>query len=174
MKGPSVPAIFHYACFNLALKSFLRHPGDGRMQPQIPASSLSWGLLLGAILRLNSAHRLEWLARTAGIHAAANILGPRFGDSLDAAFAAGHKSEKPDRMPRPLVGGAMAVEAAAAAVGLGQASGQQLVGELILPHDLMFALAPAGSLGAFGADLPLKASLHTDKEEYKPFSGIRK
>jgi len=48
VKGPSVPSIFHYACFNLALKSFLHHPGDGRMQPQIPASSLSWGLLLGA------------------------------------------------------------------------------------------------------------------------------
>ena len=84
MKGPSVPSIFHYACFNLALKSFLRHPGDGRMQPQIPASSLSWGLLLGAILRLNSAHRLEWLARTADRKETGLDAG--FGDDALAYF----------------------------------------------------------------------------------------
>jgi len=84
VNGPSVPAIFHYACFNLALKSFLRDPGDGRMQPQIPASSLSWGLLLGAILRLNSAHRLEWLARSADRKETG--LGAGFGDDALAYF----------------------------------------------------------------------------------------
>jgi len=68
----------------------------------------------------------------------------------------------------------MAVEPAAAPVGLGQAPGQQLIGELILPHELMFALAPAGSFGAFGVDLHLKASIHTDNEECKPFLRIRK
>lgn len=35
------------------------------MQPQIPAASLSWALLLGSILRVNSANRLEWLVRSA-------------------------------------------------------------------------------------------------------------
>lgn len=84
MKGPSVPAIFHYACFNLALKSFLRDPGDGRMQPRIPASTLSWGLLLGGILRLNSANRLEFLARTADRKETG--LGAGFGDDALAYF----------------------------------------------------------------------------------------
>jgi hypothetical protein len=84
VKGPSVPAIFHYASFNLALKSFLRDPGDGRMQPEIRASTPSWGLLLCAILRLNSAHRLEWLARTAD----GKETGPGagFGDDALAYF----------------------------------------------------------------------------------------
>jgi hypothetical protein len=68
----------------------------------------------------------------------------------------------------------MAVEPAAAPVGLGQASGQQFIGELILPHDRMLALAPAGSFGAFGVDPHLKASIHTDQEEYKHFLRIRK
>ena len=84
MKGPSVPAIFHYACFKLALKSFLHHPGDGRMQPRIPAFSLSWGLLLGAILRLKSALRLEWLARSADRKETG--LGAGFGDDALAYF----------------------------------------------------------------------------------------
>lgn len=84
MKGPSVRSIFHYACFTLALKSFLHQPGDGRMQPEIPASSLSWGLLLGAILRLNSAHRLEWLARAADRKETGLATG--FGDDALAYF----------------------------------------------------------------------------------------
>ena len=84
MKGPSVREIFHYACFTLALKSFLHQPGDGRMQPEIPASSLSWGLLLGAILRLNSAHRLEWLARAADRKETGLATG--FGDDALAYF----------------------------------------------------------------------------------------
>ena len=53
MKGPTVESIFHYACFNLALKPFLNRPGDGRMQPKIPASDFAWALVLGALLRLN-------------------------------------------------------------------------------------------------------------------------
>jgi len=68
----------------------------------------------------------------------------------------------------------MAVGPAAAPVGLSQSSGQQLIGELILAHDLMLALAPAGSFGAFGVDLHLKVSIHTDKEECKHFLRIRK
>jgi hypothetical protein len=65
VNGPTVPSIFHYACFTLALRSFLGQPGDGRIQPQIPAACLSWALLIGRILRVNSANRLEWLARSA-------------------------------------------------------------------------------------------------------------
>ena len=36
-----------------------------RVQPEIPASTLSWALLIGSILRINSANRLEWLVRSA-------------------------------------------------------------------------------------------------------------
>lgn len=84
MKGPTVQSIFHYACFTLALKSFLNRPGDGRMQPEIPAASLAWALVLGALLRLNSANRLEWLARSAD--RAALGLDCAFGDDALAYF----------------------------------------------------------------------------------------
>ncbi len=63
MKGPTVQSLFHYASFTLALKSFLDQPGDGRMQPRIPAAGFCWALLLGSVLRVCSANRLEWLAR---------------------------------------------------------------------------------------------------------------
>lgn len=84
MKGPTVLSIFHYASFTLALKSFLHQPGDGRMQPEIPASCLSWGLLLGALLRLNSANRLEWLANSADRKELGLATG--FGDDALAYF----------------------------------------------------------------------------------------
>lgn len=84
MKGPTVLSIFHYASFTLALKSFLHRPGDGRMRPEIPASCLSWSLLLGAILRLNSANRLEWLARSADRKQLG--LATAFGDDALAYF----------------------------------------------------------------------------------------
>ena len=61
----TVQSIRNYACHTLGLKSFLEHPGDGRVQPEIPASDLSWALLLGILLRLGSANRLEWLAKNA-------------------------------------------------------------------------------------------------------------
>jgi hypothetical protein len=61
----TVQSIFHYAAFILALKSFLKQPGDGRMQPQIPAACLAWALLLSTILRVHSARRLAWLAHSA-------------------------------------------------------------------------------------------------------------
>lgn len=84
MKGPTVLSIFHYASFTLALKSFLHQPGDGRMHPKIPASCLSWGLLLGALLRLNSANRLEWLANSADRRELGLATG--FGDDAVAYF----------------------------------------------------------------------------------------
>ena len=84
MKGPSLQSIFHYACFNLALKPFLNRPGDGRMQPEIPASNLAWALVLGALLRLNSANRLEWLVRSADRTALG--LERSFGDDALAYF----------------------------------------------------------------------------------------
>jgi Transposase DDE domain len=84
VKGPTLQAVFHYACFNLALRPFLNRPGDGRMQPEIPAANLAWALVLGALLRLNSANRLEWLARSAD--PAALGLERAFGDDALAYF----------------------------------------------------------------------------------------
>jgi hypothetical protein len=82
--GATVQAIFHYACFTLALKWFLRQPGDGRMRPVIPAACLSWALLIGTILRLTSANRLEWLVRSAD-RKELNLPTP-FGDDALAYF----------------------------------------------------------------------------------------
>lgn len=65
MKGPTVQSIFHYACHTLVLRAFMNRPGDGRTRPAIPAACLSWALLIGAILRISSANRLEWLVRAA-------------------------------------------------------------------------------------------------------------
>jgi hypothetical protein len=64
MKGPSAEQVHNYACHNLCLKSYLRHPGDGRSQPQIPAQVLAWALLMGQILRVCSFCRLEWLVHS--------------------------------------------------------------------------------------------------------------
>jgi hypothetical protein len=84
VKGPTVESIFHYACFTPVLKPFLNRPGDGRMQPEIPASNLAWALVLGALLRLNSANRLEWLVRSANRTALG--LDRTFGDDALAHF----------------------------------------------------------------------------------------
>ena len=91
MKGPIVLSVFHFASFTLALKSFLQQPGEGRMQPEIPAASLSWGLLIGAILRLKSANRLEWLSNTADQKQLRLASG--FGDDALAYFTERVESE---------------------------------------------------------------------------------
>jgi hypothetical protein len=80
----TVLSIRNYACHTLALKTFLDQPGDGRIQPQIPAADLSWSLLLGGILRMVSANRLEWLANFAD----RNDLGltRQFGDDALSYF----------------------------------------------------------------------------------------
>jgi len=77
MKGPSAQQLHHYACYHLGLQSYLRHPGDGRRQPQIHPESLVWALLIGQILRVFSFCRLEWL-----IHSPA-----RRGLAVPAAFS---------------------------------------------------------------------------------------
>ena len=84
MKGPTVQSIFHYTCHPLALRTFLDQPGDGRIQPEIPAACLSLALLIGAILRIGSANRLEWLARAADRKQLGLARG--FGDDALAYF----------------------------------------------------------------------------------------
>lgn len=41
MKGPCAQAVRNYACHCLGLKSYLQHPGDGRLKKaEIPAQDL--------------------------------------------------------------------------------------------------------------------------------------
>ena len=46
------------------LGGYLRHPGDGRRQPQIPAATLLWALLFGQVLREWSFAAIEALVRS--------------------------------------------------------------------------------------------------------------
>ena len=84
MTGPSLLSIRNYSCHTLALTTFFNYPGDGRTQPVIPASDLSWALLVGGILRLGSANRLEWLAHCG--HRKDLGLTRKFGDDALAYF----------------------------------------------------------------------------------------
>lgn len=83
MKTPTPRRLLQFVTRRLRLGGFLRHPGDGRPQPQIPARALMWSLLLGHWLREASFHGLEQLvryrARTLGV-------GQRFGDDALGYF----------------------------------------------------------------------------------------
>jgi hypothetical protein len=89
LTAASIPSIYNYARHTLALNDFLARPGDGRQRPSIPASTLAWALLLGGILRLGSAHRLEWLAASGDRKQLG--LRRRFGDD-----ALGYFTERAD------------------------------------------------------------------------------
>ena len=56
--------LLHYVTRRLRLRRYLKDPGDGRQQPQIPAQPLLWALLIGQILRVSSFHAVEALARS--------------------------------------------------------------------------------------------------------------
>lgn len=62
MKSPTPRRLRHYAAKCLGLQGYLRAPGDGRVQPRIPASALLWALLVGQILRECSFAAVEALA----------------------------------------------------------------------------------------------------------------
>jgi len=51
MNGPTPRHLLHYVTRRLRLRRYLQDPGDGRRQPQIPAQTLLWALLVGQILR---------------------------------------------------------------------------------------------------------------------------
>jgi len=84
VKAATIASLRNYACHTLALTTFLDRPGDGRLYPKIPASDLCWALLLGVLLRLDSAIRLEWLARFA--ERKDLVLTRSFGDDALAYF----------------------------------------------------------------------------------------
>jgi hypothetical protein len=64
MSGPTPRHLLHFVTRRLRLRQYLRDPGDGRPQPQIPAQLLLWALLVGQTLRQYSFHALEALVRS--------------------------------------------------------------------------------------------------------------
>jgi hypothetical protein len=56
--------LLHFVTRRLRLRGYLKNPGDGRPQPQIPAQALLWALLVGQILRESSFHAVEALVRS--------------------------------------------------------------------------------------------------------------
>jgi hypothetical protein len=64
MNGPTPRHLLHYVTRCLRLRRYLKNPGDGRRQPQIPAQALLWALLIGQILRESSFHAVEALVRS--------------------------------------------------------------------------------------------------------------
>ena len=65
MKGPTPRRLRKYLARCLGLAAYLHAPGDGRVQPQIPASALLWALLIGHILRESAFRAIESLVRSA-------------------------------------------------------------------------------------------------------------
>ncbi|HSP69714.1 MAG TPA: transposase [Bryobacteraceae bacterium] len=84
MTGPNTGHLHNYACHHLGLKSYFRHPGDGRVQPQIPAQTLVWSMVAGQILRVSTFGRLERLVRS-GVRTGLGVSTP-FGDDTLAYF----------------------------------------------------------------------------------------
>ena len=64
MKGPTPHRLQKYVARCLGLAAYLHAPGDGRVQPQIPAAALLWALLIGHILRDSAFHAIESLVRS--------------------------------------------------------------------------------------------------------------
>jgi len=64
MSGPTPRRLWNFAMRRLRLRDYFEDPGDGRQQPQIPASAMLWALLIGQILRESSFHAVEALARS--------------------------------------------------------------------------------------------------------------
>lgn len=83
MRAPTPRRLLQYVSRRLQLGRFLRHPGDGRPQPQIPARVLLWSLLLGHWLREPSFYAVEQLVR---YRARALGVGQSFGDDALSYF----------------------------------------------------------------------------------------
>ena len=74
---PAPRRLFHYVTQCLRLDHYLKQPGDGRPQPQIPARLLLWALLICRLLRESSFLAVEQLVRSA---TRALALSRSFGD----------------------------------------------------------------------------------------------
>ena len=65
MSSPTPRHLLKFVTRRLRLRKYLHQPGDGRPQPQIPASLLLWALLVAQILWQYSFHAIEALVRSA-------------------------------------------------------------------------------------------------------------
>jgi hypothetical protein len=65
MKGPNPRRLWTYVSRRLGLQSYFQSPGDGRPQPQIPAQTLLWSLVIGQVLRACSFLAVQRLVRSA-------------------------------------------------------------------------------------------------------------
>ena len=86
MKGPTPRRLQKYVARCLGLRTYLRAPGDGRGQPQIPAAALLWALRVGQILREYAFHAVEALVHSRARRALG--VGQAFGDDALAYFTA--------------------------------------------------------------------------------------
>jgi len=68
MSGPTSHRLWNFVMQRLRLRGYFEDPGDGRRQPQIPASTLLWALLIGQILRKSSFHAIEALVHSSARH----------------------------------------------------------------------------------------------------------
>jgi Transposase DDE domain len=64
MKSATARRLKRFVLRQLDLGEYLKHPGDGRRWPQIPAALLVWAQLVGFVLRETSFHALEALVRS--------------------------------------------------------------------------------------------------------------
>ena len=82
--APTPRRLLHFATRRLGLRHYLRDPGDGRPQPQIPAKDLLWSIVLGTILRQLAFLAIEALV---GSKARRNLsVSRRFGDDALGYF----------------------------------------------------------------------------------------
>jgi hypothetical protein len=84
VRRPTPRRLLHYVTKVLRLGRFLVQPGDGRLQPDIPARTLLWAILLCRLLRQTSFHAIEQLVRLSGCRALGVNRG--FGDDALGYF----------------------------------------------------------------------------------------
>lgn len=84
MRLPTPRRLLRYVTDVLRLGHFLKQPGDGRPQPDIPARTLLWAILLCRLLRESSFHAIEQLVRFAGCRALG--VNRAFGDDALGYF----------------------------------------------------------------------------------------
>jgi len=92
VKAPTPRRLFLYVMNCLRLRPYLKEPGDGRPQPQIPARVLVWAMLISRLLRETSFHAVEQLVRSSACRAL--CVSSSFGDD-----ALGYFTERLDPAP---------------------------------------------------------------------------
>jgi hypothetical protein len=84
VKGPTPRRLWIYVTRCLGLRSYFRSPGDGRPQPQIPAKTLLWSLLIGQVLRACAFLAVERLVRSSARRAL--VVSKSFSDDTLGYF----------------------------------------------------------------------------------------